>query len=153
MRLVVDTNVLVSGLLAPFGAPGVIVSLIAAGRLVICYDARILAEYRDVLRRPAFPSEEEAIAPFLAQIQAQGEMVVPVPLSIGLRDADDETFLEVAAAARVESWSPAISGTSPKAVGMALVSCRPASSWISSMMCCSRGSGASRTSTVTWVLP
>ena len=69
---------------------------------MLCYDARILAEYRDVLRRPAFPSEEEAITSFLAQIQAQGEMVVPVPLSIGLRDEDDERFLEVAAAARVE---------------------------------------------------
>ena len=102
MRLVVDTNVLVSGLLTPFGAPGVIVSLIAGGRLVLCYDARILAEYRDVLRRPAFPFEEETITSFLAQIQMQGEMVVAVPLSIGLRDEDDEPFLEVAAAARVE---------------------------------------------------
>ena len=102
MRLVVDTNVLVSGLLTPFGAPGVIVSLIAGGRLVLCYDARILAEYDDVLRRPVFAFEEETIASFLAQIQAQGEMVAPVPLSIGLRDEDDEPFLEVAAAARVE---------------------------------------------------
>ena len=102
MRLVVDTNVLVSGLLTPFGAPGVIVSLIAGGRLVLCYDARILGEYRDVLRRPALPFEEEAIASFLAQIQAQGEMVVPELLSVGLRDEDDAPCLEVAAAARVE---------------------------------------------------
>ena len=102
MRLVVDTNVLVSGLLTPFGAPGVIVSLIAGGRLVLCYDARILAEYDDVLRRPVFAFEEENIASFLAQIQAHGEMVAPVPLSLGLRDEDDEPFLEVAAAARVE---------------------------------------------------
>ena len=102
MRLVVDTNVLVSGLITPFGAPGVIVSLIAAGRLVLCYDARILAEYDDVLRRPAFAFGEENIASFLAQIQAQGEMVAPVPLSIRLRHEDDKPFLEVAAAARVE---------------------------------------------------
>ena len=102
MRLVVDTNVLVSGLLTPFGAPGVVVSLIAAGRLVLCYDARILAEHDDVLRRPVFAFGEENIASFLAQIQAQGELVAPVPLSIGLRDEDDEPFVEVAAAARVE---------------------------------------------------
>ena len=102
MRLVVDTNVLVSGLITPFGAPGVIVSLIAAGRLVLCYDARILAEYDDVLRRPAFAFGEENIASFLAQIQAQGEMVAPVPLPIRLRHEEDKPFLEVAAAARVE---------------------------------------------------
>jgi predicted nucleic acid-binding protein len=47
MRIVVDTNVLVSGLLSPFGPPGVIVSLTAAGRLSLCYDARILAEYAE----------------------------------------------------------------------------------------------------------
>lgn len=102
MRLVVDTNVLVSGLLTPFGAPGVIVGLIAAGRLRLCYDARILAEYGDVLRRSSFPFSEEDVALFLAQVRAQGELVVPEPLSIGLRHADDEPFLEVAAAAMVE---------------------------------------------------
>jgi predicted nucleic acid-binding protein len=40
MRVVVDTNVLVSGLLSPFGPPGVIVSLTAAGRLSLCSRAR-----------------------------------------------------------------------------------------------------------------
>lgn len=102
MRLVVDTNVLVSGLLTPFGAPGVIVGLITGRRVRLCYDARILAEYEDVLRRPSFPFGEEDVALFLAQIRAQGELVVPVPLSIGLRDPDDEPFLEVAKAAMVD---------------------------------------------------
>lgn len=98
----VDTNVLVSGLLTPFGPPGVLVSLIAAGRLRLCYDARILAEYDDVLHRPAFAFDEEDVESFLAQIRAEGELVAPVPLSIGLRHEDDEPFLEVAAAAGVE---------------------------------------------------
>ena len=62
MRVVVDTNVLVSGLLSPFNPPGVIVGLIAAGRLSLCYDMRIIAEYDDVLRRPAFPFEAAEVA-------------------------------------------------------------------------------------------
>ena len=102
MRLVVDTNVLVSGLLTPFGAPGVIVSLVAGGRLQLCYDARILAEYNDVLRRASFGFEDEDVATLLAQVRAQGELVVPVPLSVRLPHADDEPFLEVAEAAMVE---------------------------------------------------
>lgn len=102
MRLVVDTNVLVSGLLTPFGAPGVIVSLIAAGGLRLCYDARILAEYDDVLRRRSFGFEQEDVANLLTQIRAPGELVVPVPLSVRLPHADDEPFLEVAEAAMVE---------------------------------------------------
>ncbi|MDE0026608.1 MAG: hypothetical protein OXP69_19540 [Spirochaetaceae bacterium] len=36
MRVVVDTNVLVAGLLSPFGPPGVIVRLVTAGRLSLC---------------------------------------------------------------------------------------------------------------------
>ena len=102
MRLVVDTNVLVSGLLSPFGPPGVIVRLVAAGRLNLCYDARIVAEYTEVLRRPTFPFNSDEIGALTAQIEAGGELISPVPLAAPLPDPDDEPFLEVAIAARAE---------------------------------------------------
>ncbi len=54
MVIVLDTNVLVSGLLKGNSKPGVIVKLVAAGRIKLAYDARIIAEYRLVLRRPKF---------------------------------------------------------------------------------------------------
>ena len=100
MRVVVDTNVLVSGLLSPFGPPGVIVSLTAGGRLSLCHDARILAEYTEVLCRPSFPFSHEEVAVLTAQITARGVLASPVPLASRLPDADDEPFLEVAIAAR-----------------------------------------------------
>lgn len=99
MRVVVDTNVLVSGLLSPFGPPGVIVSLTAAGRLSLCYDARILAEYAEVLHRPSFPFDAEAVTALTTQIEAGGVLASPVPLMKRLPDAADEPFLEVAMAA------------------------------------------------------
>lgn len=99
MRIVVDTNVLVSGLLSPFGPPGTIVRLIAAGRLSLCYDARILAEYAEVLRRPRFPLAEENVSALLLQVEAGGELVSSLPLPVQLPDSHDEPFLEVAAAA------------------------------------------------------
>ena len=102
MRVVVDTNVLVSGLLSPFGPPGVIVGQIASGQLCVCHDARILAEYDDVLRRPAFPFQPQEIAALLAQLRAGGEFVAARPLSASLPDADDEPFLEVAVTAMAE---------------------------------------------------
>ncbi len=97
MRIVVDTNVLVSGLLSPFGPPGAIVGLIAAGRLSLCYDARILAEYAGVLRRPRFPFAEEDVSALLHQLEAGGELARPMPLPVRLPDPLDEPFLEVAA--------------------------------------------------------
>ena len=38
MKIVLDTNVLVSGLLQPFGPSGQIVRLVAAGDLVLGHD-------------------------------------------------------------------------------------------------------------------
>ena len=102
MRVVVDTSVFVSGLLSPFNPPGVIVGLIAAGRLGLCYDMRIIAEYDDVLRRPAFPFEAPEIAAVLAQVRAGGEVAAGEPLKARLPHHDDEPFLEVARSARAE---------------------------------------------------
>lgn len=102
MRIVVDTNVLVSGLLSPFGPPGIIVGLIAAGRLQLCYDARILAEYSDVQRRPAFSFEDEQIGALLAQIRAGGELTSGQPFAIPLPHPDDEPLLEVAFSSMAE---------------------------------------------------
>ena len=102
MRVVIDTNVLVSGLLSPFGPPGVIVGLIAAGRPSLCYDSRILAEYNEVLGRPSFPFAEKNVAVLMAQIRTGGELATANPLSVRLPDPDDEPFLEVAASAMVE---------------------------------------------------
>ncbi len=52
IRIVLDTNVLVSGLLSDRAAPFQIVDLITAGEIELACDARILAEYREVLARP-----------------------------------------------------------------------------------------------------
>ncbi len=59
MKIVLDTNVLVSGLLTPYGAAAEIVRLIASGVLSVCYDTRILLEYQEVLARPKFQFMEK----------------------------------------------------------------------------------------------
>ena len=102
MRIVVDTNVLVSGLLSPFGPPGIIVNLIGNGRVRICYDTRIYAEYLEVLRRPAFPFDEAQVAALLTPVAIDGELIAPAPPATHLPDPDDEPFLEVAKAASVD---------------------------------------------------
>ena len=101
MRIVLDTNVLISGLLTPYGAPGRIVSLVAAGDLTLCFDGRILGEYREVLARPKFPFQTGQIDALLEQIQHQGEPISPRPLPEPLLDRDDEPFLEAAIAGNV----------------------------------------------------
>ena len=96
MRIVLDTNVLLSGLLSPSGPPGNIVRLITSGAVRVCYDARILVEYRQVLLRPTFPFAEIQVDSLLDQLEADGDLVAALPLVDRLPDPDDEIFLEVA---------------------------------------------------------
>ncbi|HEY3567748.1 MAG TPA: putative toxin-antitoxin system toxin component, PIN family [Thermoanaerobaculia bacterium] len=96
MRIVLDTNVLVSGLLQPLGPSGQIVRLVASGDLVLYLDPRILGEYQEVLLREKFGFDPERIDVLLEEIRARGIQVSARPLAIRLPDPDDEPFLEVA---------------------------------------------------------
>lgn len=98
MKVVVDTNVLVAGLLSPFGPPGEIVRMIASGALCVCIDARILTEYADVLTRAKFHFEPEQVQTLLEQIRMDGIGVAGIPLPSRLPDPTDEPFLEAALA-------------------------------------------------------
>ncbi len=102
MIIVLDTNVLVSGLLNPYGAPGEIVRLISSADMALAYDARILSEYREVLLRPKFPFEEAQIDSLLEQISCRGRVVAAKPLLRSLADPDDDCFLEVAISGSVD---------------------------------------------------
>lgn len=98
MRIVVDTNVLVSGLLSPHGPPGRIADGLVAEELRALFDDRILDEYRDVLRRPRFGFESRDVDDLLHQLLSSGEHVSAPPVSVVLPDLDDLPFLEVAVA-------------------------------------------------------
>jgi putative PIN family toxin of toxin-antitoxin system len=99
MRVVLDTNVVVSGLLQAFGPSGQIVRLVAEGELQVCYDVRILAEYREVLLRPKFRFEPGRVEAFLQEVRTSGFAVAARPLALALPDSDDAAFVEVAVAA------------------------------------------------------
>lgn len=51
MRIVLDTNVLVSGLLGVYTYPARMMDMVVLGRLKCVYDDRIMMEYREVLSR------------------------------------------------------------------------------------------------------
>jgi putative PIN family toxin of toxin-antitoxin system len=102
LRIVLDTNVLVSGLLSPFGPPGEIVRMVSSRAIRLCVDARLLAEYEQVLLRPRFDLDPDAVAALLDYVDVTSEKVASAPLSGRLPDPDDEAFLEVAMASGAE---------------------------------------------------
>jgi uncharacterized protein len=96
MKIVLDTNVLVSGLLTPFGTSGEIVRMVSAGKLTLQYDSRILLEYREVLYRPKFQFDKDQIDSLIDYIKRNGRAVPAGPLKECLPDPDDSPFFEVA---------------------------------------------------------
>jgi len=76
--------------------------MVASGALELCYDARIINEYRVVLSRPTFKFDKNHVDYLLDVIQACGHLVSALPLPARLPDLDDEPFLEVALAGKVK---------------------------------------------------
>lgn len=102
MRIVMDTNVLVSGMLTPFGVCGEIVRMLTSSSFALCVDSRILFEYEDILRRPRFKIEHRMIDIVMAYIDSTSETHNSTPLRDSLPDPDDNQFLEVAVSANVD---------------------------------------------------
>ena len=96
MKVVLDTNVIVSGLINVEGAPAQIVNLLLNGRITLLYDSRILREYIEVLNRKKFGFNRGALDPILDYIKNEGEYVTAEPTSKRFVDNDDTMFYEVA---------------------------------------------------------
>lgn len=102
LRLVLDTNILVSAALKPNGLQRTII-LIATTKLARLYvsDA-ILAEYREVLSRPELRIRKGLRQQLLQLIRSNSHSVTPGRLLQVTRDPDDNKFLECAEAGRAD---------------------------------------------------
>ena len=98
MIIVLDTNVLVSGLLKGNSNPGIIMQQVVTGKLITAYDFHIINEYREVLSRPRFQFRQQNVDAILKVIEAEGMLIRPQPLDMELEDPGDLPFIEVAAA-------------------------------------------------------
>ena len=95
MKVVVDTNVLVSALLNTNGAPAKILALILNGKLKLLYDNRIIFEYLEVLSRKEFGFNTEIINDMIAFFKHEGEFVNADHLNVRFHDETDKKFYEV----------------------------------------------------------
>ncbi len=98
MRVVLDTNVLVSGVLPPMGPPGHLLDLVLVGALTLITEPRILSEYCEVLTRPRLRLDQEQVDRLLETLEDISLPVVGLPWPCPLPDPDDEIFLATAAA-------------------------------------------------------
>jgi uncharacterized protein len=102
IRVVLDTNIIVSALLQPLGPPAQVFMLALGGSIQLCVSGSVYAEYEEVISRPRFQRSEEITAGALHAIREQGFWVRPAEQARMCSDPDDDIFLECAQAARAE---------------------------------------------------
>ena len=106
MRAVVDTNVLISGVLW-FGAPHRLLGCAGQGRLTLVSCPELLEAFAAVIVRPAFAryldragvKADDVIARLNRLVEVGHPMPLPGPVSL---DPDDDGVLALAAVSRVD---------------------------------------------------
>lgn len=98
MRIVLDTNVLVSAMLSADGAPNMVLQLVLQGSITVLADSRILAEYDEVTARPRSGFDDRERRQLLDTLGDLAELVIAQPLRLSLPDPDDRMFVEAAVA-------------------------------------------------------
>src|SRR5208283_3960418 len=102
LRLVLDTNILISAALNPDGLPRTVVLLAITKPARLYVSTAILSEYRDVLARPELQIRNGLHLQLLQLIKKHSYLVAPShPLHVA-SDPADNIFLECADAARAD---------------------------------------------------
>jgi putative PIN family toxin of toxin-antitoxin system len=100
IRAVLDTNIIVSALLQPLGAPAQVFLLAVSGSIQLCITGNVYAEYEEVIRRPRLRRDQGVISATLQAIREKGLWVRSTEAVRACSDPDDDIFLECAQAAQ-----------------------------------------------------
>lgn len=105
MRVVLDTNVFVSGLLVKKSIPGNILRAFSEEKFLLLISLEIMAEILEVLSHPGFNLKREKIIELIYTLETKTEKITPSPEKKGsLIPADfaDEKFLRCAAKGKAD---------------------------------------------------
>jgi uncharacterized protein len=131
MRVVIDTNVIVSAYLG--GVLEKIIVALRAGKFTLVVSNAIVDEYLKVLRRPKFKIERDELDDFAALLLRKAEFVTPLEtISAVQADSSDDKFLEAALAGQARRI---VSGdkhllTLKTYRGIAVITAREFSAWL-----------------------
>jgi putative PIN family toxin of toxin-antitoxin system len=102
LRLVVDTNIVVSAALKPDGLQRTVLLLAITKPARLYVSPAILTEYRDVLSRPELQIRKGLRHQLLQVIKSRSHTVTPARRLQVTSDPDDNIFLECADAAHAD---------------------------------------------------
>ncbi len=102
IRVVIDTNVVVSAALNDHSLPAAVVSLAIDQKILMFVSRAVLDEYETVLNRPRMKFNPTRVKALLADIRMASKLVQPTHVINEIKDEPDNRFLECATAARAE---------------------------------------------------
>jgi putative PIN family toxin of toxin-antitoxin system len=102
LRLVVDTNIVVSAALKPDGLQRTVLVLAVTRPARLYVTHAVLAEYREVLARPEFKIRKGLRQQLLQLLTNRAHLVEPVRVLQVANDPGDNKFVECADAARAD---------------------------------------------------
>ena len=102
LRLVIDTNIVVSAALKPDGLQRTVLVLAITKPARLYVTNAILMEYREVLARTEFKIRRGLQQQLLQLVGNHAQLVKSVPAMQVANDPDDDKFLECADAARAD---------------------------------------------------
>jgi len=98
VRLVLDTNVVISAFINPGGKPSQVMKMVLGRKAELCYNSTILSEYENVMLRPKFSRiiNSGNVRRFINLIRNIGVSFDTVPSTITLPDESDRIFFDTA---------------------------------------------------------
>ena len=102
LRLVIDTNVVVSAALKPDGLQRTVLLLAITKPASLFVSEAVLAEYREVLAPPELKIRKGLRQQLLQVVRSHSRTVKPLRTLQVAKDPDDNKFLECADAARAD---------------------------------------------------
>jgi len=107
VKLVVDTNLVVSALLKPQSNPALVISLILRGDCSLCLTQDIMTEYAEVLAREKFQRlDRPKVNELLSKLKKLALWIEPkVSLHEVVQDPADNTLLECALEAKADFFT------------------------------------------------
>jgi len=108
VKLVLDTNIVISAFINPGGKPSQILKMVLNRKVELFYNSTILSEYESVMLRPKFSSviDSNNIHRFIDIIRSVGISFNPSVSNTKLPDESDRIFYDTAK----ESGSLLVSG-------------------------------------------
>ena len=102
LKVVLDTNIVVSAHLQGAGFPAFVLDLALASKIQLYITAEVLEEYEAVLRRPRFGIDSKKVTQLIRLIKRKAKRVKPIRTLSVSADPDDNRFIECAETAEAD---------------------------------------------------